>query len=73
MEENMTSVHQANPGIWCTNCGDPCRPHYIRKCLTCGGYICLACIPYHLCMPRDKKEVRKMKPEYVDYNVNKSV
>jgi hypothetical protein len=65
----MTSTHQANPGIYCSNCGDPCRPSFIAgQCQVCGGYICKLCVPYHLCMPRNRAEVRRMLPEYVDYS-----
>ena len=65
----MTSIYQANPGMYCDNCGEPCRPHFIAgQCQTCGGYICWICLPHHLCMKRDRKEVRRMRPEYVNYD-----
>jgi hypothetical protein len=65
----MASVHLANPGIYCDNCGEPCRPHFIAgQCQICGGYICHLCLLHHLCMKRDRDEVRRMLPEYVDYS-----
>jgi hypothetical protein len=65
----MTSIHQANPGIFCDNCGEACRPNFIAgQCQTCGGYICKSCVLHHLCMKRTREEVRKMLPEYVDYS-----
>lgn len=64
----MTSLCVANPGIYCDNCGDPCRPHLIHQCQVCGGYICDPCVSWHLCMARDRKEVRAMLPEYVRYS-----
>lgn len=64
----MTSVYQANPGIVCDNCNEVCRPHFILgQCQTCGGYICKLCYPHHLCMPRNREEVRRMLPEYFKY------
>lgn len=65
----MTHTH--HPGIYCDNCGDPCRPYFIAgQCQICGGYICKGCVPFHVCIRRDKAEVKRMNPEYVDYNVN---
>jgi len=58
-----------NSGIWCDNCDEPCRPKMIAgQCQICGGYLCKPCVYKHLCMARPKEEVRRMKPEYVDYD-----
>ena len=65
----MTSVHQASKGIICDNCSEPCRPNFIAgQCPNCGGFICKLCLPHHLCMKREREEVRKMQPEYVKYS-----
>jgi hypothetical protein len=58
-----------DPAIWCDNCSEPCRPKMIAgQCQTCGGYLCKPCVPHHLCMARSREEVKRMQPEYVDYD-----